>query len=249
MLGKKVIVSDLDGTLAPSKSPISKDMAEVLCHVLYRHYIAVVSGGAFPQFEKQFLSQLKCSPQSLKNISIFPTNGSSCYVYDEKKKTWKELYEEKLTVTEKKKILTALNDAIGDSGIDFSGSYGDIIEDRGTQITFSGKGQNAPLSIKQTWDPDQRKRRKIQDFLKKKLPDFEIRIGGTTSIDITRKGVDKAYAISKIKDLLKVKDEDIIYVGDALYKGGNDETVKSTGVDFIQELGPNDTLEFLSRYM
>ena len=90
---------------------------------------------------------------------------------------------------------------------------------------------------------------KIQDFLKKKLPDFEIRIGGTTSIDITRKGVDKAYAISKIKDLLKVKDEDIIYVGDALYKGGNDETVKSTGVDFIQELGPNDTLEFLSRYM
>lgn len=249
MLDKKVIVSDLDGTLAPSKSPISKDMAEVLCHVLNRHYVAVVSGGAFPQFEKQFLSQLKCSPESMKNISIFPTNGSSCYVYDEKRKTWKELYEEKLTVAEKKKILTALNDAISDSGIDFSGSYGDIIEDRGTQITFSGKGQNAPLSIKQTWDPDQRKRIKMVSFLKNKISDFEIKIGGTTSIDITRKGVDKAYAIKKIKDLLKVKDEEMIYLGDALYKGGNDESVKSTGIAYVQEYSPNDTLEYLSRYM
>jgi HAD superfamily hydrolase (TIGR01484 family) len=210
---------------------------------------AVVSGGAFPQFQKQLLSQLNCSNENLKNLSLFPTNGSICYVYNSKKNTWQEEYEEKLSIQERKKIITSLNDAIKESNLDLSGAYGDLIEDRGTQVTFSGKGQNAPLSIKQTWDPDQIKRNKIIDILKKKLPEFEIRLGGSTSIDITRKGIDKAYAIGKIKELLKVGDEDIYYLGDALYKGGNDETIKKTGVDFIQEEGPSETIELLSRYM
>lgn len=246
---KKVIVSDLDGTLAPSKSPISVDMAEIIGHVLSRLKIAVVSGGAFPQFEKQFLSHLRCEPEQLKNLSIFPTNGSACYVYDEKRKTWKEVYEEKLTVAERKKIITAINDAIKELKMDLSGSYGELIEDRGSQVTFSGRGQNAPLSIKQTWDPDMSKRGKIIEILNKKIPEFDCRTGGISSIDITRKGVDKAYAIKKIKDMLGVKDEEMVYLGDALYKGGNDESVKSTGVDFVQEYSPNDTLEYLSRYM
>lgn len=249
MIVKKVIVSDLDGTLAPSKSPVSKDMAEVICHVLSRFKIAVVSGGAFPQFQKQFLSQLVCGPECLKNLSIFPTNGSSCYFYDENNKTWKEQYEEKMTLAERKKIITALNDAISEIGLDLSGAYGELIEDRGSQVTFSGRGQSAPLSVKQVWDPDQSKRKKIIEILKKKIPEFEARMGGMSSIDITKKGIDKAYAIQKIKDLLGVKDEDIIYIGDALYEGGNDETVKSTGVDFIQQMGPNNTLEYLSRFM
>jgi phosphomannomutase len=246
---KKVIVSDLDGTLAPSKSPISEDMAEVICHVLSRYYIAVVSGGAFPQFENQFLSKLKCSKSSLKNLSLFPTMGGSCYVFDEKKNTWKELYEEKIKEADRKKIIEAVKDAVKESKLDLSGNYGDIIEDRGTQITFSGKGQNAPIGVKQAWDPDQKKRRLIIEKLTKKIPDFEAKLGGSSSIDITKKGMDKAYAIGKIKDLLKVKDEDIIFVGDALYSGGNDEPVKNTGVDFIQQSGPNETIELLSRYM
>lgn len=249
MADKKVIVSDLDGTLAPSKSPISKDMAEIIGHVLSRLHIAVVSGGAFPQFQKQFLSRLSCGPEKLKNLSIFPTNGSACYVYDDNKKTWKEVYEEKLSMAERKKIITAINDAIKELKMDLSGAYGELIEDRGSQVTFSGRGQGAPLSVKQTWDPDMTKRKKIIDILNKKIPEFDCRTGGISSIDITRKGIDKAYAIGKIKDLLGVKEKDMIYLGDALYKGGNDESVKTTGVDFVQEYSPNDTLEYLSRYM
>lgn len=246
---KKVIVCDLDGTLAPSKSPISMDMSEVLCHILLRHKLAVVSGGGFPQFEKQFLSRLHCGGDALANLSLFPTMGSACYVYDKKSKKWDKLYEDRLTSDEREKIVTALNEAMKESSFNFSNPYGDIIDDRGTQITFSGCGQNAPSYVKEVWDPDQVKRRKIIEILNKKIPEFEVRLGGSTSIDITRKGIDKAYAINKIETLLGVKDEDIIFVGDALYKGGNDETVKNTGVDFIQEFGPNETIEFLSRYM
>lgn len=249
MNGKKVIVADLDGTLAASKSTLSPAMAEVIRHVLTRHHLAVVSGGSYAQFQKQFLGELKGNPELFKNLLLFPTMGSICFVYDYPQKSWKQVYNKELSVAERKEIINAIHGAVSESGFDLSRSYGDTIEDRGSQITFSGQGQKAPLDVKANWDPDQSKRRKIVDILKKKIPKFEIRIGGMTSIDITQKGVDKAFAIKKIKELLKVKDEDIIYVGDALYKGGNDEAVKTTGVDFIQESGPNETIEFLSRFM
>ena len=249
MNSKKVIVCDLDGTLAISKSPLSPGMAEVIRHVLERHYFVVVSGGAFTQFEKQFLSVLKAPPELLKNLSLFPTMGSTCYVYDLPRQRWRQTYNEELSVKQRNEIKNAIHEAISESGMDLSRAYGEIIEDRGSQVTFSGQGQKAPADVKSRWDPDQEKRKKLVEILNKKIPKYEIRIGGLTSIDITQKGIDKAYAIGKIKELLHVKDEDIIYVGDALYKGGNDEAVKSTGVDFIQEAGPNETMELLSRYM
>ncbi|MEQ1499758.1 MAG: HAD-IIB family hydrolase [Parcubacteria group bacterium] len=249
MNSKKVIVCDLDGTLAVSKSPLSKDMAEVLGHLLKRHYIAIVSGGTYSQFQKQFLSEFHCDPQLLQNLSLFPTMGSTCYTYDKEKNVWNQIYDEQIPESDRKKIIKALEEALEESGVDVTGARGPIIEDRKSQITFSGQGQIAPISLKEVWDPNQEKRRKIIDKLNKKISGFEIKIGGATSIDITKKGIDKAYAIGKIKQLLGVKDDDIIFIGDALYKGGNDASVKNTGVDFIQQDGPNETLELLSRYM
>ena len=246
---KKVIVCDLDRTLTLSKSPLSKDMAEVLCHVLARHFLAVISGASYKQFQYQFVSQLRCPPQLLENLSLFPQSGSLCYVFDTKNVGWKKIYEEKLSSKDRKSIIEAFNQAVGEAGLDLSDSYGEVIEDRGSQVTFSGRGQEAPLEVKEVWDRDQTKRRKLMAILDKKLPQFNFHIGGISSIDVTRKGVDKAYAIGKIKELLHVADDDIIYVGDALYKGGNDEIIKTTGIDFIQEDGPNETIEFLSRYM
>lgn len=246
---KKVIVCDLDGTLAPSKSPLKKEMAEVIMQLLSRHFLAVVSGGAFSQFEKQFLSQLSPDPELFKNLSLFPTMGSTCYTFDTEHKTWKQMYDEPLSREERKKIISALNEAISHSPLNLSEPYGDIIEDRGSQVTFSGRGQEAPIDVKEAWDPDQSKRKALVEALQKIIPEFEIRMGGTTSIDITKKGLDKAYAIGKIKGLLHVTDDDIIFVGDALYKGGNDAPVKKTDVDYIQEGGPDETVEFLRQYV
>ncbi len=249
MIPKKVIVCDLDGTLAASKSPLGEDMAEVLGHVLKRYTICVVSGGAYSQFEKQFLSQLHIEKDLFKNLYLFPTNGTTCYIYDTKNREWKQEYNEPIADKDKKLILKAANALVKEFELEKAKTYGDIVEDRGSQITISALGQGAPLSVKEKWDPNQTKRTKMISALKKQIPQFEIRMGGTTSIDITQKGLDKAYAMGKIKALLKVKDEDVIYVGDALYKGGNDEAVKATGVDFIQEDGPVNTIEFLSRFM
>ncbi len=249
MIAKKVIVCDLDGTLTPSKSPLSFEMSSVLSKILSRHLLVVVSGGALSQFQKQFLSQLHCSSEELQNLLLFPTSGTSCYKFELESGKWKEVYNEIIPDIDRQKIIKALKSAITDSGVDVSGAFGEVIEDRGSQITFSGKGQEAPIEIKRAWDPDKTKRRQIVELLKKSIPQFEPHINAISSIDITRPGVDKAYAIKKIKEILDVSDDDIIFIGDALFQGGNDAPVKETAVDYIQESGPEETIELLRQYL
>ncbi len=247
LANKKAIVCDLDGTLAESKSVLAKDMAEVLTGVLKSRFLVVVSGGSFAQFQKQFISQFSCPPELMQNLSLFPTNGSTCYKFNLSKNDWEQIYDEPLTEEQRKRIISALNGAILQLGWKLPTEYGEIVEDRRSQVTFSGCGQQAPVAVKQAWDPDQSKRRQVIEIIKPQISEFEIRMGGMTSIDITRLGVDKAYAIGKIKEILKVSDEDIIYVGDALYEGGNDEAVKKTAVDWIQVGGPQDTMKLFSQ--
>jgi HAD superfamily hydrolase (TIGR01484 family) len=246
---KKIIVCDLDGTLAESKSAISDEMVQVLCDVLRQHFLAIVSGGTYSQLQRQVLLQLSCPQELLENLLLFPTNGSTCYKYNIENKQWEQIYNEVLTTEERKKIKIALTEAATELNLPMVGDYGEIIEDRESQVTFSGCGQEAPIEVKASWDPDQQKRQNIIELLKRKIPDFEIRIGGMTSIDITRRGIDKAYAVKKIQDLTSIGSEDIVFVGDALYKGGNDASIKKTEVDYIQEDGPNETMEFLRGYL
>lgn len=250
MNNKKVLVFDLDGTLTVSKFPLSSEMASILCRLLEKYLVAVVSGGSFSQFQKQFLPYLSCDGDRLRNLSLFPTMGTTCYTYNKDINEWDKIYSESLSERDRTKITDAFKELINEVKLDTTHSYGDIIEDRGgNQITFSALGQEAPIEKKEVWDPDQIKRRKFVKILGEKIPEYEITIGGATSIDVTKKGIDKAYTIGRIKKLLNVMDDDIIFVGDALYKGGNDAPIKKTGVDYVQERGPLETMEFLRNYL
>jgi hypothetical protein len=128
-------------------------------------------------------------------------------------------------------------------------TYGESIEDRGSQITFSSLGQKAPLDVKQGWDPDRKKRQAIAKIIEPKVPQFDVVIGGMTSIDVTRKGVNKAYGIKKIEAYLKLSPEKILFIGDALFEGGNDFPAKSTGVDCQQVSGPEETLKLIKSWI
>lgn len=248
-LTKKVIACDLDGTLARSKSVLEPSMAGIIDKVLDKYMFAVISGGAFPQFQKQFISQLSSNSQKLKNLYLFPTNGSVCYMFDASSNEWKKLYDEPLTIKEKDKIMKAFSVALSESGVSLEENYGERIEDRGGQITFSACGQEAPIEIKEKWDPDQEKRHKIAEILSREIPEFEIKIGGTTSIDITHKGINKAYAINKIFEYLKVKKDEVLFIGDAIFPGGNDYAALETGVDCLKVSGPEEVLEVLKSYL
>ena len=238
---KKLIIFDLDGTLAKSKSAIDKEMAELLDKLLKVAKVAIISGGDWPQFEKQVLKHLP-EKALLENLSILPTCGTKFYQY---KKDWEELYEENFTEDERKKILDNLKTAIKEANLDIKKTWGEQIEDRGSQITFSALGQNAPLSEKKNWDPDFEKRKKIVEPLKKILKEFSIGMGGTTSIDIVKPGIDKAYGIRKLEDVLNITISEIIYIGDALFKGGNDYPARKTGADCIQVRDSEETKKII----
>ncbi len=234
---KKLIIFDLDGTLAKSKSAVDQEMAELLNNLLDLTLVAIISGGDWPQFQKQVLSQLP-SKSKLKKLMILPTCGTKFYRYEE---DWEKLYEENFTGDEKIKILNNLHKAIENADLNIKKTWGDQIEDRGSQITFSALGQKAPLDEKKVWDEDYAKRKKIVAPLKNSLKEFSIGIGGTTSIDIVKPGIDKAYGIQKLKEILDIDIPEMLFIGDALFEGGNDYPARRTGVDCIQVRDAEET--------
>jgi phosphomannomutase len=234
---KKLIIFDLDGTLAPSKSPVDAETLTLLHDLLEIVKVAVISGGAWAQFEKQVLSNLPHDDR-LVNLSLLPTCGTKFFQYA---RDWKELYSEDFTPEEKEKIVSSLKKAIEMAGFSVEKTWGEAIEDRGSQITYSALGQEAPLAEKNKWDPDITKRKKIKSILDTFVPEFSVRIGGATSIDITQPGIDKAYGIGKLRDILGISLNEMIFVGDALFVGGNDYPAEQAGVISIPVRNPDET--------
>ncbi len=234
---KKLVVFDLDGTLAVSKSSLDAEMAVLLTVLLGLVKVAIISGGNWPQFQKQVLAHL-ANDGRLTNLSLLPACGTKFYQYES---GWTQLYSEDFTEAERRKITSSLNHVVGLPDFRVKESWGEVVEDRGSQITFSALGQQAPIESKQTWDPDFTKRKKMKVLLDDLIPQFSGRLGGTTSIDITKPGIDKAYGIRKLRDVLGIAIKDMIYVGDALFPGGNDYPAKEAGAASIQVRDPNES--------
>lgn len=230
---RRVIAFDLDNTLADSKSPITDQMADLLDRLLRQFQVCVISGGKFEQFEKQLLHRLMAAPGLLQALHVMPTCGTRYYRFDLATRAWQQVYAEDLTADEKARTVAALNRGADALGYREPRLWGTQIEDRGSQVTFSGLGQDAPIASKEAWDPDGEKKRKLRDYVAKLVPDLGVRIGGSTSIDVTKHGVDKAYGIAKLIERLALTKKDIIFVGDRLSEGGNDYPVKAMGVDCL----------------
>jgi HAD superfamily hydrolase (TIGR01484 family) len=234
---KKLIVFDLDGTLAASKSSLDAEMSSLLHDLLGIVKVAIISGGAWLQFEKQVLSNLP-QDERLTKLSILPTCGTEFFQYTGE---WKKLYSEDLTAEEKQKIVGSLKEATEDAGFSVEKTWGETIEDRGSQVTYSALGQQAPLEEKEKWDSDFAKRKKIKAILDTLIPEFSVRLGGATSIDVTKPGIDKGYGIKKLQETLGISLKEMIYVGDALFVGGNDYPAEEEGVISIPVRGPRET--------
>lgn len=245
---KKIIAFDLDGTLAPSKSPLPDTMAGLLIELLQKYEVCVISGGMITQFHKQLLDNLDASPLELERLHLMPTCGTQYYSYNMVDSKWELQYAENFTTDEKNKIISTLEKSIKDLGYEEQKVYGDVVEDRGSQITFSALGQDIVetlgskgVELKEAWDPDGSKKATLRDHLSLLLPDFEVRAGGSTSIDITKPGIDKAYGIGKLIEITEVGLDEILFIGDRLEKGGNDYPVKGMGVDSIAVRSWHDT--------
>jgi len=228
---KKLIAFDLDGTLALSKQPLDREMADLLAELMNHAMVAIISGGDWPQFETQVVAQV--SPEAkLANFIIQPTTGTKLYRFEQGQ--WTQVYADLFTADESRAIREALTKAVDQAGFGQEQTWGEQIEDRGSQVTFSALGQQAPLEAKDSWDPDHAKRKTLQALIKPMLPGLSINIGGSTSIDITREGIDKAYGLKRLSETVGVALEHILFLGDAIFPGGNDYPAKTLGLDTVR---------------
>jgi len=241
----KLIIFDLDGTLAESKQPLTAEMAELLAKLLAETRVAIISGGALSQFLKQVVA-LFPPDVNLAHLYLLPTSGAALYEFQDD--DWKKIYEERLSEKEKDTIEEAMRASAAETGlIDFSKPvYGERIEYRGGQVSLSALGQQAPIEEKKKWDPDHAKRHALQESLARRLPQFSVGIGGATTIDVTKRGIDKAYGVRKLCERLGIAESDALYVGDELESGGNDEAVYKTDVATKAVRTPADTTHLIT---
>jgi HAD superfamily hydrolase (TIGR01484 family) len=235
---KQLVAFDLDGTLAESKQPLQDAMGEALADLLQVADVAVISGGDWPQFEKQVANRLPVRAD-LSRLWLMPATGTKLYRHEG---AWQTVYAELFDEDQKQAILTGFDAALEATGFVPEQTWGERIEDRGSQITFSALGQQAPLDAKEHWDPDFAKRKIIQADLRKRLPGLSINMGGATSIDITREGVDKAYGLKKLRDASNIPLDAMMFIGDAIFPGGNDYPAKELGLDTVSVRDPQETL-------
>ena len=252
---KKIIVFDLDGTLVESKSAIDAEMAGLLGRLLEKKPVAVIGGGKYEIFKEIFLSKLKLSDKLLKNLYIFPTSASSFYRY---KNGWQKVYSGELSKKTRAKIIKAFEEAFKELNYKSpEKTYGELIEDRGTQVTFSVFGQDLVrvlgkegVEMKKEWrDKNTKLKLKLAKAVQKRLPGLEVSAAGYTSIDVTKKGIDKAYGLNQIKKHLGIPFSKMLFVGDALFVGGNDYAALCTGVEGVEVKKLEDTkkiIKFLS---
>ena len=169
-----------------------------------------------------------------------PTCGTRYYLWQQG--GWQLQYAEDLTDDEKARTIAVLEQGARELGLWRDDTWGDIIEDRGSQITFSALGQQAPVAEKAAWDPDGAKKRALGAYASERLPDLEVRGGGSTSIDVTRKGIDKAYGVGKLLEKLGCGIDNLLFIGDRLDEAGNDYPVYQLGVASVPVHGWPDTL-------
>ena len=240
---KKLVAFDLDGTLALSKQALKDDMGETLADLLTVADVAVISGGDWPQFEKQVASRLP-ERADRDRLWLMPTTGTKLYVHRDG--AWKTVYAELFDDAEKQKIIAAFGEALEATGFVPEQTWGERIEDRGSQITFSALGQQAPIDAKEHWDPKFEKRKVIQADLKQRLPGLSINMGGATSIDITREGVDKGYGLRKLAGESGFDLSEMLFIGDAIFPGGNDYPAHEAGVDCVRVRDPQETISVVT---
>ena len=236
---------DLDDTLAPSKAPLPEPVRDALLNLLTVSDVCVISGGQIEQFRTQVVERLGRLPDALAvRLHLMPTCGTQYWRVTADGLTC--VYAEDLTDDEKQRAMAAVEAEAKRLGLWAEETWGPALEDRGSQITYSALGQRAPLDAKKAWDPTGEKKNRIRAAVQARLPDLEVRSGGSTSVDITRRGIDKAYGMRRLAELTGIPFEETLFVGDRLDPDGNDYPVKALGVPTFAVEGWEDTVAVIA---
>lgn len=233
---------DLDNTLTRSRTHISPEHAPILQKLASVADVIVVTGGRKSQVAKQL------DPELRDHYYCLAQNGNEAT-----KKDGTELWMRRPTDEQKAAIITLVNEMKANLSLPVK-DENDLIEDRGCSIAYSTIGHNEDVAKKEAYDPDHAKRLALIEKFRDKVETLradhgiELRTGGTTCLDFFHAGKNKGYNVAEFLDAMSWKKEDCLYIGDALFPGGNDETV--VGVIPTQSVKDyHETYEYLTEML
>ena len=234
MISKKLIISDVDDCLCESHQKISSEMKKEVERITEKYAFACI-GGSEP---KELYTQL-CEFLSVP-IYILGNSGTKISKWDGK--NLEQIFSDDFLQEDKEKIKLEVESLCSEfSLIPFIPKDNQIL-DRGTQITLSILGNHAPLNVRRLYDPYKIKRKKFISWLREKLPEFELVIGGTNSIDITRKERNKGWGIVNFCKIFNYDLRECLFFGDGIFPEGNDYSVVGL-ISYIKVKNPKDTLK------
>lgn len=230
----KTIICDLDMTLCESRQPISLDMGKLINNLAEKYYFVIITGGRFERLETQVFPYIDCK------IYCFSSLGSKYCIYDYGKII--KIFDWILTKDHEFAVFNLVKKFMATQKIKVKSSN---VENKGGLLTYSVTGKDAPLEIKKKFDPDGNKRKTWVKKIKEWLPsDLDVKVGGTTSLDFFKKGMGKGFAIKYFLNEYKLEKRDVLYIGDSIFDGGNDEEVIGL-VPYIKVRNPTDTYSIL----
>ncbi|MFZ2887340.1 MAG: HAD-IIB family hydrolase [Minisyncoccia bacterium] len=241
----KALIFDVDDTLAESFHPPTDDILQKLALLAGKVPIAIMSGGSFDRMERDILKRIHAN--SAAKFYVFSDNAARCTVWRDG--MWHEIYNHALTPGERQAITIAIKNAVRECRT-FDGQLDTSrILDRETSVAFAALPHDATFNEKRAWDQDSKKRNALASTLRHTIPEFEIMIGGKTTIDITQKGVTKKYGVEWLAKDLSLEPSDMLFIGDGFSEGGNDAVVIPTGIQIKETSGPNETLEIIDDFL
>jgi HAD superfamily hydrolase (TIGR01484 family) len=235
----RAVIFDLDDTLAESFKAPTDAVLDKLGRLLSYMPVAIMTGAGFKRMESQFLPRLASFPNA-DRFYLFPNSSAQCYVHENNE--WKLTYNFALTSEERVHIKNIIQATVeNDERFRSIPHWGERLFDREAQVAYTPVGIEASLDEKKSWDADGTKRRALFETLKHALPEFSVLLGGKTTIDVTRKDINKAYGVQCLAKELQVPPSEMLYIGDAFHDDGNDTVVLSTGIRTRPISGPEET--------
>lgn len=243
---KKVIICfDLDWTLAPSKETLDNEMAWLINKLLEKYYVAIITWWWVERFQKQIFDVITDDEMLLSHFIACPTCWTKMYKFEKWK--WIKLYSINFTKDQQNLILNTLCDVIDSFGLKPKKVWWNIIENWWSQITYSALGHQAPLNEKLSRDPNFEKRKIIQAELRRRLPEFSVNCGWSTSIDITMKWVDKAFCVIKLAEIFHINLYEILFVWDAVFPWWNDYSPFTIWIDSVEVKSVDQTKNIIRK--
>ena len=241
----RIFIFDVDGTLTPSRLPMTKEFQKFFKQWIKKNKFYLVTGSDLPKLQEQMCFF------DIEAEGIFTCCGNQFWLPNPSVPIQSAdlIYDNKFKVPRKlnKLLGTILSNSI------YPHRYGNHIEDRGSMVNFSIVGRNCTQEQREhffKWDEEKGERKKISTFLKHKFKDLDAVLGGQISIDIYPKGMDKSQIFDVIKQDRLVEPREYIFIGDRTEKGGNDYPLaklmeETNNCKYFQTEGPEQTMEIL----